>query len=253
MGAMALALALTLAAVLLGPTAVRAAEPDVDRIIKDIDELYRSTSSYSEIEMHVVTPHWERTMAMNVWTEGMDKTFVRVTAPRKEMGMATLRVENEMWNYLPKTNKVIKVPPSMMMSSWMGSDFTNDDIVREFSLYEDYAYELVTPEEAEPGIVHIDCIPREDLPVVWAHVVIAVREADHLPVWQRYYDEKNELMRTMYFEDIRTFGTRTIPSAMELVPENKKGHRTVVRYIKLDFDAEIDGDIFSLRNLRASR
>ncbi|MEJ2722432.1 MAG: outer membrane lipoprotein-sorting protein, partial [bacterium] len=106
----------------------------IQKIIKDIDELYRSKSSYSEIEMHVVTPHWERTMAMNAWSSGMEKTFVRITAPQKDKGMATLRIGNEMWNYLPKINKIIKIPPSMMMSSWMGSDLTNDDIVKEYSL-----------------------------------------------------------------------------------------------------------------------
>lgn len=104
-------------------------ELNVREIVKQIDELYRSESSYSELEMEIITPHWERTLKMKAWSKGMEKTFIRILAPAKEKGMVTLRIGNEMWNYLPKTNKVIKVPPSMMMSSWMGSDFTNDDLV----------------------------------------------------------------------------------------------------------------------------
>jgi outer membrane lipoprotein-sorting protein len=192
-------------------------------------------------------------MTMNAWSAGMERTFIRITAPRKENGVATLRIGAEMWNYLPKTNKVIKIPPSMMMSSWMGSDMTNDDIVREFSLYEDYSYSEVIVEQPDTSLIYINCVPRPDLAVVWKNVVIAVRRSDHLPVWQKYYDENSRLMRVMNFKDIKTFGNRTIPSVMEIVPQNKEGHRTEVRYVKLEFDIDVDDDVFSLRNLRTQK
>ena len=115
---------------------------------KGLNQLYRSESSHADMEMHIVTPHWERTLAMTVWTQGMNKTFIRITAPKKEKGVATLRIKNEMWNYLPKTNKVMKIPPSMMMGSWMGSDFTNDDLVKESSMLDDYTSQLIRPEDA---------------------------------------------------------------------------------------------------------
>jgi len=226
---------------------------DVDSIIKKVDELYRSKTSYAELEMEIITPHWQRTLAMNAWTEGMDRTFIRITAPKKEQGVATLRIENEMWNYLPKTNKVMKVPPSMMMSSWMGSDFTNDDLVKEFSLYEDYTYELLEVENGREDWYYVKAIPREDLPVVWGHITIAVRKSDYLPVWQKYYDEKGALMRVWSFSEIKKFGDRTIPSVMEIVPQHKSGHKTIMRYLKAEFNTPIDKDIFSLRNLRSAK
>jgi outer membrane lipoprotein-sorting protein len=225
---------------------------DVGTIIKEVDELYRAKSSYSEIEMRVVNPHWERTLTMKAWTKGMTKTLVRITAPRKEEGVSTLRIGNEMWNYLPKTNKIIKIPPSMMMSSWMGSDFTNDDLVKEFSLYDDYTYEEISVANPDKNLVYINCIPREDLAVVWKNVIVAVRRYDHLPVWQKYFDEKDALMRTLNFSEITNLGGRTIPSVMEMIPENKQGQRTVIRYVTAEFDADLGEDIFSLRNLRSS-
>jgi outer membrane lipoprotein-sorting protein len=225
-------------------------QQDVEKIIRHIDQLYRSQSSYSELEMEIVTPHWQRTLAMKAWTEGTEKTFIRITAPKKEMGVATLRMGNEMWNYLPKTNKVIKIPPSMMMSSWMGSDFTNDDLVKEFNLFEDYTYELLEVEDSSENLIHINCIPREDLPVVWGNIVTAVTKRDSLPVWQKYYSEKGDLMRVLSYSDIRKFNGRTIPATMEMVPTNKEGHKTIIRYLKLEFDKKLDEEIFSLRNLR---
>jgi outer membrane lipoprotein-sorting protein len=228
-------------------------EKEIKDIIQHIDQLYRSESSYSELKMEIVTPHWSRTLEMQAWTKGMDKTFIRIASPKKEKGVATLRIKNEMWNYLPKINKVIKIPPSMMISSWMGSDFTNDDLVKEFSLFEDYTYKLTQVEDETEDLIYIDCIPREDLPVVWSHVVIAVREKDHLPVWQRYYDEKDKLMRVLKYSDIEKFDDRIIPSTMELIPQNKQGHKTVIRYLKLQFNLKVEEEIFSLRNLRANQ
>ncbi|MBN1213569.1 MAG: outer membrane lipoprotein-sorting protein [candidate division Zixibacteria bacterium] len=244
---------LVLTVVLTGGARAESDSLDINKLIKEVDDLYRSEASYAELEMEIVTPHWERTLVMKSWTEGMDKTFIRITSPLKEKGVATLRIKNEMWNFLPKTNKVMKIPPSMMMSSWMGSDFTNDDLVKEFSLFEDYTYELIKLDTPATDLHFINCIPREDLPIVWGNIVIAVTKDKHLPVWQKYYDEKGNLMRVMTYAEVKKFGDRLIPAMMEMVPLSKEGHRTIIRYIDIAFDIEVDKEIFSLRNLRSMK
>ena len=219
-------------------------------IVEKVDELYRADTSEALVEMEIITPYWQRTLKMNVWSKGMDKTFIRILEPKKERGIATLRIGNEMWNYLPKINKVMKIPPSMMMSSWMGSDFTNDDLVKEFTFLESYHFQMSTVDEPEEGILYIKCKPKEGLPIVWGHVTIAVRKKDTMPLWQKYHDEKGKLMREMIFKEIKTFGSREIPSVMELIPRTKEGHKTSMRYLEARFDIALDDDIFTLRNLR---
>ena len=241
------------AALCLSLSITWATEVDVNKLIREVDRMYRSNTSYAEFEMEIVTPHWQRTMAMDAWSEGMEKTFIRIKTPLKEKGTATLRVENEMWNYLPKTDKVIKIPPSMMMGSWMGADFTNDDLVKESSLFHDYTYELIDVDSAQDKLYYINCIPREDLAVVWGNIVIAVNKADSLPVWQKYYDEKGELMRVMAYSDVKMLGGRRIPAVMEVIPEHKEGHKTVIRYLRTEFDVPLNEDTFTLRNLRTSK
>jgi len=221
-----------------------------EQIVKKIDELYRSHSSAASFEMEIMTSHWKRTLKMNAWSLGMEKTFIRILEPKKERGIATLRIGNEMWNYLPKTNKVIKIPPSMMMSSWMGSDFTNDDLVKEFTFLEDYHFEFTDVSSPEKGLLYVKCIPKKNLPIVWGHIIISVKEENNMPVWQKYYDEKGQLMRELFYREVKSFGTRQIPSIMELVPTTKKGNKTIVRYIKAEFDIKVSEEIFTLRNLR---
>ncbi|MCG9131924.1 outer membrane lipoprotein-sorting protein [Candidatus Poribacteria bacterium] len=227
--------------------------PDIESLITHIDQLYRSETSHADMEMQIVTPHWERTLAMTVWSKGMDKTFIRITAPKKEQGVATLRIGNEMWNYLPKTNKTMKIPPSMMMGSWMGSDFTNDDLVRESSMLEDYTYQFVTPEDAAEDHLYVELVPKEDSPIVWGKIVAAMQSSDYTPVWQRFYDEKGNLMRVMNFKEIKTFGGKTLPSVVEIVPQNKEGHKTIVRWMNATFDSDVDDKIFTRRNLQRRR
>lgn len=221
-----------------------------EEIVKKVDELYRASTSKAQVEMEIITPHWQRTLKMDVWSKGMDKTFIRILEPKKEQGIATLRIGTEMWNYLPKTSKVMKIPPSMMMSSWMGSDFTNDDLVKEFTFVESYHFELTTPENPAEGTLYVKCIPKEGLPIVWGHIIIAVKEANYMPLWQEYYDEKGKLMREVVFKEIKTFGDREIPSVMELIPQTKEGHKTLLRYLEAQFDIPLDEQVFTLRNLR---
>lgn len=242
-----------ISALLFAPSSLlqsKAETHEVEKIVKKMDELYRATTSVGKVEMEIITPDWERTLKMDIWSEGMDKTFIRILEPKKERGLATLRVGNEMWNFLPKTNKVMKVPPSMMMSSWMGSDFTNDDLVKEFTFIESYHFEMAAVDTPEEGVLYVKCVPKEGLPIVWGYIIIAVREKDYIPVWEKYYDEKGKLMREMYFKEIKFFGKREIPSVMELISTNKKGQKTIVRYIEAAFELEIDKEIFSLRNLQ---
>jgi outer membrane lipoprotein-sorting protein len=224
---------------------------DPRELVRKIDELYRSTSSQARVEMEIVTPDWSRTLALNGWSKGLDKMFIRILEPKKESGVGTLRLGNEMWNYLPKTDKVIKIPPSMMMSSWMGSDFTNDDLVKEFTFVHDFVFAMTTPDDAQAGLAYVECRPKPGVPVIWDRIVIDIEEATLLPVRQTFFDENGRVARIMNYKEIRTFGARTVPSVMEMIPQNKEGYKTVIRYKDIRFDFPLEDGIFTLRNLQS--
>ncbi len=229
------------------------ATTEVQQIIERLDGLYRSQTSYSRVEMTIVTPHWKRTVAMRMWTEGMDKTLITITAPKKDAGISTLRIGTEMWNYFPKIDKVMKVPPSMMMASWMGSDFTNDDLVKESSLVRDYHARLLEGDGARPEHYVIELVPKERIPTVWGKIVETIRKEGLVPVSSVFFDEKGNRMRVMAFGEVKMLGGRRIPSVLEMVPVNKEDRRTVIRYLDAQFDIELDRQTFTRRNLRRRR
>jgi len=227
-----------------------AEKPNIKEVLHSIDELYRTNSSYGVIEMEITTAHWNRTLKLRVWTKDTTRTLIRILEPEKERGVGTLRIDNEMWNYLPKTNKVIKIPPSMMMSSWMGSDFNNNDLVSEYTFIDDYNFEYTDVDNPEANTLYIKCVPKKGRPIVWGYIIIAVQQESFMPFWQEYYSENGELMRTMSYKKIKEFDGRKIPSVIELVPHNKKGNKTVITYLELQFNTSINNDIFTLRKLR---
>lgn len=222
------------------------ANEEATALLTKIDELYRSDSSISKMRMQIVTPNWERTLEMQSWTMGMDDTFIRILSPKKDQGVATLKKGREMWNFFPKINKVIKVPPSMMMGSWMGSDFTNDDLVREVSLVKEYHVKKADYDDKHK----LTLSPKENTVTVWGRIEILVEQETLLPIEQRYFNDKGENVRSMYFSDIKTFSGKRLPSKMTMVPHNKEHHKTIIEYIELEFDTKIDDDIFTLRNLK---
>jgi outer membrane lipoprotein-sorting protein len=228
------------------PIHIALAEDDAAVLLKKIDGLFRSKSSIATMKMRIITPNWQRTLTMQSWTLGMDDTFIRVLSPRKDRGVATLKKDKEMWNYFPKINKVIKVPPSMMMGSWMGSDFTNDDLVREVSLVEEYQ----VAKSVEGEYYRLTLIPKKDTVTVWGKIEFIVNQQTLLPVEQSYYNEKGDKVRRMLFSDIRDFSGKKMPAIMTMIPLNKTGHKTVIEYVEAVFDTDIGDNIFTLRNLQ---
>ncbi len=222
------------------------ADDEAAALLKKMDELFRSKTSVATMKMQIITPNWQRTLEMQSWTQGMEDTFIRVLSPRKDRGVATLKKDREMWNFFPKINKVIKVPPSMMMGSWMGSDFTNDDLVREVSLVEEYH----VAKAVEGENYRLILTPKKSTVTVWGRIEIVVNQQSLLPLEQNYFNEKDEKVRSMKFSDIRDFSGKKMPAIMTMVPLNKTGHKTVIEYVEAEFDIELGDNIFTLRNLQ---
>lgn len=222
---------------------------DIKKILDGVDRLYRSEHSFGRLEMRIETPDWKRTLDINVWASGLDKTFIRILSPQKDKGVATLRIQNDMWNFFPKIDKTMKVPPSMMMGSWMGSDFTNDDLVKESTFLKDYNSALTQPAVADAVNHYIELKPKEKTATVWDKIILIVNKQTSIPVRQEYYDDKGVKIREIVFKDIKKFGSRNIPAVMELTPFNKSGHKTTIEYLELKFDS-VDEAVFSQINLQ---
>jgi outer membrane lipoprotein-sorting protein len=236
----------------LGPAPL--AGQTAQEIVDQVDRLLRGESSQARMAMDIETAHWSRTLEMEVWSLGTEYALVRVLSPAKEAGTATLKADQEVWNYLPRVDRTIKVPPSLMMGSWMGSHVTNDDLVKESRLIEDYEIEISFEGRREAAEVwEFTLVPRPDAPVVWGRIVEQVRKSDMMPTWVRYFDEDGSLVRTMTFDDFRVMGGRLVPARFTIQPEDKPEERTVIRYSELEFDVGLDESFFSLRNLRSSR
>ncbi len=217
-------------------------------VIKKMEALYRGDSSKSLITMKVQTPQYQREMKMEGKSLGEELAFFRFLSPRKDRGIATLKRGLEMWNYLPKINKVIKVPPSMMMSSWMGSDFTNDDLVKETTLIDAYDLEL----EETQDHYRVVLTPREKTVTVWGRIDYVVSKVPLLPVEQVFYDDRGEKIRHLSFTEPKEFNGRLMPSMLEMTPLKKPGHSTLIIYDELVFNPEDVSDAtFSLHNLKS--
>lgn len=229
------------------------AQESAREIVDRVDRMMRGRSSHGVIEMEVVTEHWTRALEMELWSLGTEYALIRVNSPAREAGTATLKVVDEVWNYLPRVDRTIKIPPSLMMSSWMGSHYTNDDLVKESRIIDDYDIDMAY-EGLRDGVEvwEFDLTPKPELAVVWGRIVEQVRKADLMPVWVHYYDDVGELARTITFHEYQTLGDRMVPLLTIIRPADKPDESTTIRYAALTFDIDIDEAFFSLRQLRQS-
>jgi outer membrane lipoprotein-sorting protein len=245
-------LALIVATCLLPPAvAAQPAPPDVDALLQHLDDLYRSTSSIARVEIQVTTPRVTRTLRLKTWTRGETEALIVIEAPPKEAGTATLRVGDDLWNYLPRIARTIRVPPSAMLGSWMGTDFTNDDLVKESSLRKDFTARITTRSESPSGWwLRLDV--KAGVVGRWARIESLVSD-ENLPVEERFFDRKGRLARTIVFDEVQVLGGRRLPVHMVLTPSDSQGQQTELRYLAIEFDVPLPDDTFSLTRLERAR
>lgn len=223
-------------------------------IVKKADELMRSKSSYSELTMTIVKPNWSRTMGMKVWALEPDYALIYITEPARDKGSVTLKRKNEVWNWLPSAQRVIKIPPSMMLQSWMGSDFTNDDLVRQSSIVTDYNHKLIGEENISGYECYkIEMIPKPDAGVVWGKIITWIAKKSYLQIQADYYDEDGELIKSFIGSKEKNLGGRNILTYWEMIPKDKPGNKTIMEYKAMQFNYPIDVPFFSEQNMKRVR
>jgi len=223
-------------------------------VVQKADQLMKANSSYSEVEMTIVKPDWSRTMGLKIWGLEPDYAMIYVTEPARDKGTVTLKRKNEVWNWIPSAQKVIKIPPSMMMQSWMGSDFTNDDLVKESSIVKDYTHKFI----GEENLSGYDCwkvelTPKPDAGVVWGKIIVWISKKEYFELKADYYDEDENIVKSFNGSDPQKMDDRTVLTHWEMVPVDEPGNKTILEYKKIDFDTDINQLFFSEQNMKRVR
>ena len=233
-------------------------DADAEQIARRAEAVLRSDHTFLAAEMTVVSPRLSRprTVAFRSWDDLAGKrSFIRITAPVKDAGSGFLKLASNLWMYIPRVERTVRIPPSMMLQSWMGSDFTNDDLVKESSVLLDYDQRLLGIDPAPDGFENLrawvlEYIPHEDAPVVWGKIVAWIDTAHATPLRQDFYDEDGALVRSMRFGDIRPVQDRFVPFLWIMKPLAEKGHETRIQVREIRFDEKFDEDVFSKRHLQ---
>jgi len=223
-------------------------------IIQKADENLTGDHNQAQLKMTIVRPDWKREIQLKSWAVGDDLSLILVTSPARDKGTAFLKREKEMWNWQPRINRSIKMPPSMMSQSWMGSDFTNDDLARASSTVNDYTQKLMGEEDIEGRSCWIiELIPNEGVAIVWGKIKMWIDQKDFLQLKSEFYDEDDYLVNTMLGREITSLGGRTLPRILEMIPAEEEGHKTIVEYLALDFSTPISDKFFSIQNMKRVR
>lgn len=224
------------------------------QIVQNSINLMNGKTSKSTATMSVIRPKWTRTITMKAWSLGNDYNMILITAPAKDKGQTFLKRENEMWNWIPTISRIVRIPPSMMGQSWMGSDFTNNDIVKRNSLVNDYEHEIMGTETIEGHETYkITLTPKKDAAVIWGKVVLYISKKEYFLLKGEYYDESGTLVHLETQTNIRHFTDRDLPSKLTIVPVKEKGKKTVLEFEEIEFNVPIQKDFFSQQNMKSLR
>lgn len=225
---------------------------DAKEIVRRADSKFNGEkTSYSEMTMTIVRPTYQRSLSFKSWTESNGKVLTLITAPAKEKGQSFLKNGSNMWSWNPTIQRIIKLPPSMMSQGWMGSDFTNDDLLNESSILKDYLHKLIKTEIIDNHTCWcIELKPLENANVVWGKILLWISTEDYLELKSAFYDEEGILVKTHKAYQIETFDGRKLPSMMEIIPAEDPGNKTLVKIIKMTFNTSFPSDFFTQQNMK---
>ncbi|WP_445735618.1 outer membrane lipoprotein-sorting protein [Mariniflexile sp.] len=220
-------------------------------IIEKADNKRLGKTSSATMTLNIIRPKWTREIDLKLWTKGKDLMMILITAPARDQGTAFLKRGDEIYNWVPRIERSIKLPPSSMLQSWMGSDFTNDDLVKQSSMVNDYEHTLIGKEDISGRQAYKVLLkPKEEASVVWGKVEAWVDVEESLFLKLAYYDEEGKLVNTLLGKNIKTMGGRTVTSLLEITPAKDPGNKTTLEYKSIEFDQPMDDSFFSLRNLK---
>ncbi len=223
-------------------------------IIQKANDLTMGKTSEGENTMILVRPDWKREVSMKIWSRGVDFYMILITAPAREKGQVFMKRNNEMWNWVPTINKMIKIPPSMMSQSWMGSDFTNDDLLKQFSIVDDYNHSIIGSDSVEGfDCYKIKLQPKPEAAVVWGKIIMWISKKDYYELKAEYYDEFGELVNKQFGSEIKDFGDRKLPSKFVMIPTDNEGNQTILQTDKMNFNIDIPESFFSQQNMKKVR
>jgi outer membrane lipoprotein-sorting protein len=220
-------------------------------IVQKSDELIRGKTNTSIVNMEIIRPTWKRTIGIKSWGRGQDYSMTYITAPEQDKGQVFLKLKTDMWNYIPAIGRMIKIPASMMSQGWMGSDYTNDDILKQSSIVVDYNHKLID-EETVNGYksYKIEMTPKEDAAVVWGKIIMWIIEDNFIQIKAEFYDEDNDLVKSEFGYDFKNMGGRLIPTRIEIVPANEEGKKTVLYIKEMKFNIDLPATFFSQQNMK---
>lgn len=223
-------------------------------IIEKADDKVRGKTNKSILEMQIIRPTWQRDISMKSWSNGLDYSMTYITSPARDKGQVFMKRKTEMWNWMPSIGRMVKIPASMMSQGWMGSDYTNDDILKESSIVVDYKHSLAGEEEVEGlNCYKIEMQPKEEAAVIWGKVYKWITKDEFIQIKSEYFDEDNELVKSDFGYDFKMMDGRLIPTRIEIVPAGEEGKKTVLFMKEIEFDIEIDESYFSQQNMKRIR
>lgn len=223
-------------------------------IVKKSDDKIRGISSYAKIKIKAIRPSWSKEMIVKAWQKNKDYSVSLVISPPKEKGIVFLMRKKEVWNYMPSIERTIKLPPSMMTQGWMGTDITNDDMIKQSSILVDYTHKIVAEEKINGmDTWKIQLIPKENAAVVWGKIYLWIDKKNYNQVKGEYYDEDEFLINTITTSNFRDFDGRILPAHMEFIPEDKPGNKTIVDYLEWKFGITIPDKYFTTSYMKRLR
>ena len=120
-------------------------------------------------------------------------------------------------------------------------------------IVDQYEQTLIAQREEDGHQIYtIQSVPHEDSAIVWGKEVLVIRD-DWVLIEQQFWDQDGVLLKTMKASAIKVMSGRPVASVLRMSKIEKPGEWTELRTLEIEFDAQLQSNMFTLSNLRNPR
>ncbi|MBL7149946.1 MAG: outer membrane lipoprotein-sorting protein [Candidatus Cloacimonetes bacterium] len=210
-----------------------------NKLLKEIDRNLTPESFESLKKIINIEPDGkEKEFVLFVLKKGNDKMVTTFLAPKSEIGRSTLRLDENMWLYIPNVGKPMRITS---LQSVIGGIFNNSDIMQL-----DYTSEYDVIEMVDGEGEKVLTLQAKTFNVAYDQLKMWVNVEHKTPSKIECYTASGMLIKTLHFKEIKDFGNGIIrPSVLETDSPLHRDYKAVMIYANIK-PRKIDDEVFTL-------
>lgn len=218
-------------------------------ILQKLDYNQAPSSVIYDVQMVIHQAGRVDTKTLKLYGEGQEKSYALFLSPARDKGTAILRLNDNLWMYLPSAERTMKISGHMLRQSFMGSDFSYSDSTERLRLLELYDAAVTGAAELDGRNVYLLELKAKQADANYFTRKLWIDRERYVALRQEMYAKSGKLLKVMTIENVQKVGDRFFAAKVRMEDKLKQNTYSEMIFTNIRLDEPIPDSIFTMQNL----